>query len=91
MTLVAFTPNASIAPPWAYVFTLDQTPVMAVALWNVAAQRWYLQLSDQNANILWMGALVGSPLNADIVLAPGIFSTSTLLFREETGNFEVTP
>ena len=90
-TLIAFTPNASLTPPWTYVFTLDQAPVTAAALWNVTAQRWYLQLTDQNANILWMGALVGSPLDSDIVLAPGIFSTSTILYREDTGNFEVTP
>ncbi len=91
MTTVAFTPNASIAPPWTYVFTLDQAPVTAEAVWNVTAQRWYLKLSDQNANILWIGALIGSPLDADIVLAPGVFIASTILYREDTENFEVTP
>ena len=59
--------------------------------WNITAQRWYLTLTDQNSVLVWNGALVGSPLNADIYLAPGIFTTSTLLYREDSGNFEVTP
>ncbi|EJH9638889.1 hypothetical protein NGB03_003059 [Listeria monocytogenes] len=53
--------------------------------------RWYVTLTDQNSNIAWNGAMVGSPLGFDIPLAPGVFSTSTLLYREDTGNFEITP
>lgn len=53
--------------------------------------RWYVTLTDQNGNIAWSGGMVGSPLGFDIPLAPGVFSTSTLLYREDTGNFEINP
>lgn len=90
-TYVAFSPNPYTAPPWSTTFTLDNAPYTAAATWNVYGQRWYLTLTDQNANVVWSGALVGSPMNAPIYLAPGIFSTSTLLYREDTSNFEVNP
>lgn len=90
-TLVAFQPNNSASPPFRAVFTLDGATYTGAATWNVMAQRWYFTLSDQNGNVVWNGALVGSPLTANIYLASGIFETSTLLFREDTGNFEQNP
>jgi hypothetical protein len=60
-------------------------------LWNITAQRYFFQLTDQSNNVAWFGPLIGSPLNYDIPLAPGIFTSSVILYREDTGNFEVTP
>lgn len=90
-TFVPFLPNPSGAPPFQAIFTLDGQSIVGAVTWNFAAQRWYLILTDQSGNILWCGAMVGSPLGADIPLAPGVFSTSTILYRADTGNFEVTP
>jgi hypothetical protein len=59
--------------------------------WNLYAQRWYLTLTDQAGNLLWSGAMVGSPLTSAIYLAPGVFSASTILYRADTGNFETVP
>ncbi|QGZ66267.1 hypothetical protein [Paraburkholderia acidisoli] len=90
-TLVALTLNNSASPPFSYVFTLDSASYTGSVTWNVYAQRWYFTLQDQLANVVWNGPLVGSPLDYDIPLAPGIFTTSTILWREDTGNFEVSP
>jgi hypothetical protein len=91
MTPIAFAPNNQVSPPFSTIFTLDGQSYAGSVTWNVYAQRWYLTLSDQGGNVIWNGALVGSPLDANIYLAPGIFTTSTLLYRESTGNFEQNP
>ena len=90
MTLIPFIPSNSSSPPFQATVTLDGSSYSLAATWNIAGQRWYVTLTDLNGNMVWSGALIGSPLTADILLAPGIFSTSTLLYREDTGNFEVT-
>ncbi len=89
-TYVAFAPQTS-GIPWVGQFTLDGKSYRAQASWNIAGQRWYLSLSDTSGNVVWYGPLVGSPLDYDIYLAPGIFTASTLLYRADTGNFEVNP
>lgn len=88
-TLIAFTPNNNSTPPFSASVTLDSTSYTLSVSWNITAQRWYASVTDQSGNNIWTGALIGSPLGYDILLAPGIFSASTLLFREDTGNFEV--
>jgi hypothetical protein len=90
-TLIALSLNNSTSPPFSYVFTLDSASYPGSVTWNITAQRWYFTLSDQFANVVWNGPLVGSPPGFDIPLAPGIFGTSTILWREDTGNFEVNP
>ncbi|WP_186194468.1 phage baseplate plug family protein [Burkholderia gladioli] len=90
-TLIAFNPSNVTSPPFQETIALDGVSYSLSVAWNIAGQRWYVTLTDQNGNIVWSGALVGSPIGFDIPLAPGIFSTSTLLYREDTGNFEVGP
>lgn len=90
-TLVQFLPNGQASPPFRTIFTLDGASVIGSVTWNIFGQRWYLSLTDQSGNNLWMGAMVGSPNGANIYLAPDVFQTSTILFRADTGNFEVTP
>ena len=90
-TLVAFAPNNQLAPPFSAIFTLDGTAYSGSVTWNVYAQRWYFTLTNQGGTVIWNGPLIGSPLTADIYLAPGIFETSTILYREDTGNFEQNP
>ena len=90
-TLIPFLPNNSATPPFATIFTLDGISFNGSVTWNIYGQRWYLSLTDQSGTSIWTGALVGSPIGFDIPLAPGIFTSSTLLYREDTGNFEVTP
>jgi hypothetical protein len=90
-TLIPFTPNNNSTPPFSAQVTLDSTNYTLSAFWNITGQRWYASLTDQSSNVVWTGALVGSPLTYDILLAPGIFTSSTLLYRADTGNFETNP
>lgn len=90
-TLIAFTPNPLGSPPFQTNFTLDGATYAGTVAWNVYSQRWYLTLTDASGNTTWVGPIVGSPLTADIYLALGVFTSSTLLYREDTGNFEVNP
>lgn len=90
-TLIPFQPNPSGNPPFRTIFTLDSQSVVGTVTWNVFGQRWYLSLTDQSGNNLWTGAMVGSPPGFNIYLAPDVFQTSTLLYRADTGNFEVGP
>lgn len=90
-TLIAFQPNNTSNPPFQANFTLDGKSLTGSAWWNIAGQRWYLTLTNQSGTNIWTGPVIGSPLGNDIPLAPGIFTTSTLVYREDTGNFEQTP
>ena len=90
-TIIPFQPSVNTAPPFQTIFNLDNQNYNGIVTWNWAAQRWYLTISDSTGNKVWNGAMVGSPLGYDIPLALGIFQTSTILFREDIGNFEVNP
>lgn len=91
MTTIAFTPNNNSSPPFSTTVTLDNVSYSLNVTWNISGQRWYASLVDQSNTPIWTGALIGSPLGFDILLAPGIFATSKLLFRADTGNFEISP
>jgi len=90
-TLIAFTPSNNSSPPFSTTVTLDNVSYSLNATWNIAGQRWYASLQNQAGVMIWFGALIGSPLGYDILLAPGIFQTSMILYRADTGNFEVSP
>jgi hypothetical protein len=90
-TLIPLTLNNSASPPFQTTVTLDNVSYALSITWNLSAQRWYVALLDQFTNQIWLGPLIGSPLTYDIPLAPGIFTTSTILFREDSGNLEVSP
>lgn len=82
---------SNTSPPFQAAVTLDGKPYKLSAMWNFAAQRWYASLVDTQGKLAWYGALVGSPLGYDIPLAPGVFQVSSILFREDSGQFEVSP
>lgn len=90
-TLIAFAPSNNSNPPFSTPLTLDGASFTGSAVWNIVGQRWYFSITDQSGANIWFGAMVGSPLDFDIFLAPGVFATSTILFREDTGNIEVNP
>jgi hypothetical protein len=90
-TFIPFSPSPTQSPPFQVTVTLDNVPYNLTAMWNFSAQRWYASLMDGSGNVAWYGAMVGSPLNYDIPLAPGVFTASTILYREDTGNIETNP
>jgi hypothetical protein len=89
-TLLAFTPSPVAAPPFSAIVTIDGASYTLATAWNFYGQRWYFSLSDQFGNLTINSPLIGSPPNANIYLAPGIFTKTTLLFRVSTNNFEIT-
>lgn len=91
MTTIPFSPSPTQAPPFQVNVTLDNVAYSLTAMWNFASQRWYASLVDASGNVAWYGAMIGSPLGYDIPLAPGVFTTSQILYREDSGNFEITP
>jgi hypothetical protein len=91
MTTIAFAPSNTSAPPFQTTVTLDGNTYGLSVAWNIAGQRWYCTLADQYGDLVYSAALAGSPPGYDIPMAPGMFQTSTLLYRSGTGNFEVSP
>lgn len=91
MTLIPFVPSSNTTPPFQTSFVLDNLTYIATVTWNISGQRWYIALTDQSNNLIVMQPLIGSPLNSDIILFPNTFKSSTVLYREDTGNFEVSP
>jgi hypothetical protein len=91
MTTIPLTLSNSSSPPFQTGVTLEGNQYTLSVVWNFSGQRWYFSLTDQYGNLTYMGALVGSPFGYDILLAPGLFQTNTLLYRSSTGNIEVGP
>jgi len=90
-TLVPFNPLPFSSPPFQSNFTLDGQSYQGTVTWNIFGQRWYFTLTDSSGNIAWNGPLIGSPTGYDIPLALSVFTASTILYREDSGNFEINP
>lgn len=88
-TFVAFQP----APGRGFSFnaTLDGTSYQLAVTWNVFGQRWYLTCAGSDGTLIFHLPLIGSPNTGDINLAAGYFTTSAVVFRQDTQNFEVSP
>lgn len=71
--------------------TLDGKQYTAIITWNLFGARYYLNLYDLQGNLVIAIPMVGSPDNYDISLVKGYFTTSTLIFRESTQQFEISP
>lgn len=91
MTTIPFTPNSSVAPPFSATIIMDGSPYTLVARYNFYRGDWYISLIDQSGVTVITQPLIGSPTDSDIFLAPGVFQTSTLLYRSTTQNFEQSP
>jgi hypothetical protein len=91
MTTIPFVVNNSAAPPFQAIVTLDGASYSLTTAWSMYRKGWYYTLTDQNGNVIITAPLIGSPPNATIYLAPGLFTTSTLAYRSGTNNFEVGP
>ena len=88
-TLTQFTPQVN--QNFSFQPTLDGQQYTAVVTWSLFGQRWVLNVYTLQNVLVFQKPLTGSPLGYDINLAQGYFVTSTLVYREPTNNFEVTP
>jgi len=91
MTTIAFLPSATSTPPFQTIVNLDGVNYSLSVVWLIAAQRWYFSILDLSGNTILYAPLIGSPLNADINLTWGYFFVSTLVFRADSNQFEITP
>lgn len=89
-TYVQFTPSSS-SPPFQFTATMSGVDYTITTTWNVYGERWYLNIYDANGNRLKTCPLIGSPIDADIEIAPVLFgSDGTLIYRESSNNFEIS-
>lgn len=89
-TYTRFTPSTTSSPPFQFTAELDGDDYIISVSWNVYGQRWYITCTDVNGNIVRTEPLIESPDSSDIYLLPGLFTSSTILYRDSSGNFEVS-
>ena len=87
-TTILFAPTQSA--PFQFQPTLDGTVYNCIVTWSLFGQRWYLACYTLNGALVFNRAFVGSPLGYDINLLAGIFTTSTLVYRQPTQMIEIT-
>ena len=88
-TFTQFTP--SVSKNFTFQPTLDGQVYSVVVTWSLFGQRWLVNCYDLSGNLKFARPLRASPNNANINIAGGYFITSTLIYREQTRNFEVSP
>ena len=74
--------------------TLDGNQYLVQTPWNVYRQDYYIFIFDQSGNRVLALPRIGSPPGYDINLIsirPDLFTTSSLVWRPSTGQFEVGP
>lgn len=71
--------------------TLDGLPYIAICTWNIYSPRYFISIYDTFNNLILSRPVVASPDDYDINLVEGYFTTSKLVYRGSSNNFEVTP
>ncbi len=88
-TLVNFQPSPTA--PFQFNATLDGNTYNVIIPWNAYGLRYYINIYDTSNNIIMTKPLIASPDNYNINLLFGYFTSSTLVFRDSSQNFEITP
>ena len=88
-TLTQFSPT--INQNFTFQPTLDGQQYSAIVTWSMFGRRWVLNIYNLQNVLILQKPLTASPQDYDINLIEGYFSTSTLVYRLATNNFEVTP
>ena len=88
-TIVNFAPNPNAN--FQFNATLDGKSCVVVCTYNNYAPRYYINIYDTARNLLLTRAMVGSPADYDINLLFGYFTTSTMVYRVSSNNFEINP
>lgn len=87
------TTYTNFTPPLPFQFqaTLDGAAYTVTVVWNITGQRSYINVTDSSGNLVVSTPLIGSPAAYNINLVGGYFTTSTMVFRAATAQFEVAP
>ncbi|QDH14496.1 hypothetical protein E3E12_08095 [Formicincola oecophyllae] len=90
MITIYFEPSQYTAPPFQFSCALAEDNMTVSITWNAAAGRWYFRLQDGSFETLLYRPLIASPVDYDFNLVAGL-SASSIVFREATQMFEITP
>ena len=71
--------------------TLDGQQYNAIVTWSLFGQRWVVNIYSLQSVWVLSKPLRSSPQNYNINLIEGYFTTSSLVYREASNNFEVSP
>jgi hypothetical protein len=83
MTTFTFAPSPQA--PWMFQPTLDGQIYTGVITWNLAAQRWYLNLYSLAGALVVAKALVGSPPAIPIAAVAWTLGTATVTTQDPHG------
>ena len=86
-TIINFAP----APTANFQFNpvLDGISYTAICTYNNYSPRYYINLYDNNGSLIVSRPIIASPPNYDIDLVQGYFTSSKLIYRASSRNFEV--
>jgi hypothetical protein len=88
-TLVKFNPSANAN--FQFNPTLDGVDYIAVCTWNAYAPRYYISIYDTARTLIMIRPIIGSPDDYDINIIFGYFTTSKMVYRVSSNQFEITP
>ena len=88
-TIIQFSPSTS--SNFTFQAEFDGQSYTITCPWNLYGQRYYLKIEDLSGNIILNCPLIPSPNGYDINLIKGYFTTSTLVFRDASQQFEIVP
>jgi len=88
-TYTRFSPT--INENFSFLPTFDGQQYNVVVTWSLFGQRWMVNVYDLNGKLKVTKPLRSSPQTKDINLIEGYFTTSSLVYREASANFEVSP
>ena len=77
--------------PFQFALTLDGGSYSASVPWSLFGQRYYFLLKTLDGSTVLNIPRIGSPLNYDINLIAGYFTTSSVVWREDSNQFEINP
>lgn len=89
MSTIPFNPQSN--QNFTFNPVLDGVNCVAVCTYNIYAQRYYISIYDTARTLIVINPVIASPDDYDINLIYGYFDTSTLIYRESSNVFEVTP
>lgn len=90
MTTYAFAP--SVTTVFGFQPVLDGQTYNATVTWNLAGQRWYLNVYDLTGDLITSKAMVASDINSEpLNLVWGYFQTSAVYYYSDTQQIMVTP
>ena len=86
MNVYQFTPSS--VSNFQFSDTFDNTTCTIVVSWNIAGQRYYINMYDNSNALIVCMPLIGSPPTQNISMTAGYFSTQ-LVYRPDLGQFWV--